>query len=72
MPTERELHAIERASEELGLATWYRSCVGPILHLEEDDFPSCCGGNCEPCNGTLVEVALRARRILGDVPPGTP
>lgn len=61
----REQRAIEEASEELGLASWYRSCVGPLLHLHEDRFPSCCGGQCEPCNQVLTDVALRARRILG-------
>ena len=61
----REQRAIDEASEELGLASWYRSCVGPLLHLHEDRFPSCCGGQCEPCNQVLGEVALLARRRLG-------
>lgn len=56
--------AIEQASDELGLPIWYRSCVAPILALDPARHPSCCGGECEPCNDVLVAVALRARRII--------
>ncbi|MBC7173349.1 MAG: hypothetical protein H5U40_13000 [Polyangiaceae bacterium] len=62
--------AIDRASEELGLASWYRACVEPLMRLDESRFPSCCGAGCEPCNATLAEVALRARQILANVESG--
>ena len=58
------LVAIDEASEEVGLPSWYRSCVLPLMKVDEDRMPSCCGAGCEPCNETLVEVALRARRRL--------
>jgi hypothetical protein len=58
----RLLAAIAEASDEVGLASHYRSCVLPLMKLDEDRMPSCCGAGCEPCNETLVEVALRARR----------
>jgi hypothetical protein len=56
--------AIDRASDEVGLEIWYRSCAEPLIALDDAQFPSCCGANCEPCSLTLIEVALRARRIL--------
>jgi hypothetical protein len=60
----RMLEAIAEASDEVGLPSWYRSCVLPLMKVDEDRMPSCCGAGCEPCNETLVEVALRARRRL--------
>jgi hypothetical protein len=56
--------AIDEASDEVGLEIWYRSCAEPLIELDDADFPSCCGANCEPCSLTLIEVALRARVIL--------
>jgi hypothetical protein len=56
--------AVDEASEEVGLATWYRSSVMPLMKLPESQFPECCGGGCEPCASTLTEVAVRARRKL--------
>lgn len=57
--------AIEEASDEVGLDVWYRSCVEPLIGLADDRMPSCCGAGCEPCSMTLIEVAVRARRLLG-------
>lgn len=64
MLSERQRAAIARASDELGLPTWYRSSVSPLLNLDPDRMPSCCGGGCEPCADTLIAVAERAREIL--------
>lgn len=66
MLTEREKAAIAKASDELGLAEWYRASVNPLLHAEEDRMPSCCGAGCEPCADTLIAVAERAREILAE------
>jgi len=51
--------ALNAASDEMGLQAWYRDCVRPLLRMPEEQWPSCCGGGCEPCNQLLVEVARR-------------
>lgn len=56
--------AIDAASEQVGLDPWYRSCVEPLIGLEDSRMPRCCGSGCEPCSTTLIEVAVRARRLL--------
>lgn len=68
MPDDRddELEiALTAASDEFGLQPWYRDCVRPLLRMPESQWPSCCGGMCEPCNQVLVSVARRVRAILG-------
>ncbi len=57
--------ALTAASDEMGLQTWYRDCVRPLLRMPETQWPQCCGSSCEPCNQTLVEVARRTRARLG-------
>lgn len=59
--------ALAEASDELGLQPWYRDCVRPLLRMNEESWPSCCAGNCEPCNQVLVEVARRVRAKLAKV-----
>jgi hypothetical protein len=64
--------ALQRASDELGLATYYRDCVRPLLAQPREQWPTCCGGGCEPCNQILVMVADRVAAILsldGQSPP---
>jgi hypothetical protein len=56
--------ALQEASEEHGLAEWYRPCVLPLLTLERDRWPQCCGGQCEPCAVTLVTVATRVLALM--------
>ncbi len=56
--------ALEQASDELGLAPWYRDCVRPLLRQPREGWPRCCGGACEPCNQLLVNVAERALVLL--------
>lgn len=60
----RMLAAIAEASEEVGLDTWYRACVEPLMALAPSSYPRCCGSGCEPCSETLIEVAVRAKRLL--------
>jgi hypothetical protein len=57
--------ALERASDELGLPSYYRSCVRPLLRNPEGRWPRCCGGSCEPCAETLIQVALQVLKELG-------
>ncbi|MBN9159556.1 MAG: hypothetical protein BGO98_01390 [Myxococcales bacterium 68-20] len=57
--------ALEQASNELGLETWYRDCVRPLIRSGPAGYPGCCGGGCEPCNQILVQVAERVLEILG-------
>lgn len=56
--------ALQRASEENGLAEWYRDCVRPLLRTGPEGWPRCCGGGCEPCNEQLIRVARRTRELL--------
>jgi hypothetical protein len=58
--------ALAQASDELGLQTWYRDCVRPLLRMDPERWPQCCGGNCEPCNQLLVSVAKRVKELLGE------
>jgi hypothetical protein len=57
--------ALTRASEELGLPSYYRSLVRTLLRDPEGRWPRCCGGGCEPCSQTLVQVAARTLELLG-------
>jgi hypothetical protein len=61
--------ALTQASEELGLQEWYRSCVKPLLAQPREQWPTCCGGVCEPCNGRLVMVAERTLELVSTREP---
>jgi hypothetical protein len=65
MTDEAREAALQQASDELGLASYYRDCVKPILRAPREQWPSCCAGNCEPCNALLVSVAERTLSLLG-------
>jgi hypothetical protein len=56
--------ALVQASEEVGLQDYYRDMVRPLLRMPREQWPSCCGGGCEPCAQTLVAVAERVRSLL--------
>jgi hypothetical protein len=57
--------ALEKASDELGLESYYRDCVRPLLGQPREQWPTCCGGSCEPCSQILVLVADRVHTLLG-------
>ena len=57
--------ALVAASEEHGLASYYRDCVRPLLHMPRTQWPRCCGGGCEPCAETLIAVAHSVQERLG-------
>lgn len=57
--------ALAKASDELGLESYYRDCVRPLLHQPREQWPTCCGGTCEPCSQILVLVADRVQTLLG-------
>lgn len=57
--------ALAKASDELGLASYYRDCVRPLLNQPREQWPTCCGGTCEPCSQILVLVADRVQTLLG-------
>jgi hypothetical protein len=61
-----------QASEEVGLQDYYRDMVRPLLRMPRTQWPSCCGGGCEPCAQTLVAVAERVATLLGEPPAGLP
>jgi hypothetical protein len=58
--------ALVQASEEVGLQDYYRDMVRPLLRMPRTQWPSCCGGGCEPCAQTLCAVAERVNQLLGD------
>ncbi len=57
--------ALTKASDELGLESYYRDCVRPLLGQPREQWPTCCGGTCEPCSQILVLVADRVQTLLG-------
>jgi hypothetical protein len=59
-------HVLDQASDELGLQSYYRDLVRPIIKLPRKQWPECCGGNCEPCAQVLVAVAQRVQELLAD------
>lgn len=56
--------ALTEVSDAMGLQTYYRDCVRPLLGMPETQWPQCCGGSCEPCNELLVRVARVVRKRL--------
>ena len=56
--------ALVQASEELGLQDYYRDMVRPLLRMPRTQWPSCCGGGCEPCAQLLVAVAERVQSLM--------
>lgn len=66
LPRTPELErALAAASDEVGLADYYRDCVRPLLGVPAAGWPRCCGGQCEPCAESLCAVARRVHAILG-------
>ncbi|HEY2517771.1 MAG TPA: hypothetical protein VGI39_43175 [Polyangiaceae bacterium] len=59
---------LAKVSDEFGLQSYYRDCVRPLLRMPESQWPTCCGGGCEPCNQLLVKVAERVRAQVGVLP----
>ena len=60
--------ALAQASEESGLADYFRPLVLPLFNMPLSQWPGCCAGNCLPCAQTLVAVALRTYGLLGQEP----
>jgi hypothetical protein len=56
---------LDAACEEEGLPRYYRACVKPLLRDPNGRWPRCCGGGCEPCASTLINVAVRVLNALG-------
>jgi hypothetical protein len=56
---------LERASDEVGLQSYYRVCVRPLFGMPRTQWPTCCGRGCEPCSQTLIAVAERVYELLG-------
>lgn len=57
--------ALAQAADDFRLASYYRDNVRPLLRQPREQWPTCCGGTCEPCNQTLVLVADRVLALLG-------
>jgi hypothetical protein len=57
--------AFMQASDEAGLADYFRPLVLPLFNMPFTQWPGCCAGNCLPCAQTLVAVALKTYSLLG-------
>ena len=57
--------ALNLASDECGLESYYRDIVRPLLRDGPERYPRCCGGGCEPCAELLIRVAQRTLQLLG-------
>lgn len=57
--------ALARASDEVGLPDYYRSCVHPLFMMPVTQWPLCCAGSCDPCAQKLVAVAARVCELVG-------
>jgi len=67
LPRTPELEAaLAQASDEVGLQSYYRDCVRPLLG--GTDWPRCCSGACEPCAEMLIRVAKRVHELIGFAP----
>ena len=55
---------LEQASRELGLQPYYADCVRPLLSMPISQWPTCCGGGCEPCSQILIAVAQRMCEMM--------
>jgi hypothetical protein len=64
--------ALQRAGEELELPSYYRSCVRPLLTMPITQWPTCCGGSCDPCTQRLTAVADRVCELLDVSPTSLP
>lgn len=62
--------AIAAALEENQLPEVYRQSVRELLEQPEDDWPQCCGSDCDPCVLALQRAAVRARQIAEKRTPG--
>lgn len=56
--------AISQALDENGVDAIYDGVVRRYLHREDDEWRTCCGSCCDPCNLTLARVVDRARDLL--------
>ena len=61
---------LAQASREQGLQDYYSDCVRPLLSMPTTQWPTCCGGGCQPCSQILISVARRVCELL-HVDPAT-
>lgn len=64
--------ALVQASSELGMPDYYAPCVRPLFSMPMQQWPMCCGGGCEPCSQTLINVAVRICELLNFNPDHLP
>lgn len=63
-PPERVAEAVERACREHHLDAQCITAVHAYLDEDEDQWPACCGSDCDPCVQTLASAARRALVLL--------
>lgn len=57
---------VERVCAENKLGPFAANIVEQWIRDEPTNWPSCCGGGCDPCNGKLRAAARRVLRILDE------
>ncbi len=62
--------ALAQAARECGLQNYYIDIVRPLLRLDRPQWPSCCGGGCEPCMSTVRAVADRTLQLIARATAG--
>lgn len=64
-PTPEQIRdAIEQACRETALDAMYIPSIYAYVEQDEDEWPSCCNSQCEPCVLTLGHTARRALVLL--------
>lgn len=58
--------ALTQASDENDLPVHYRDIVRPLLRQPREQWPQCCGSDCEPCVEKLKRVAERTLALMAD------
>ena len=61
----RVAEAVACACREHQLDPSLEGSVHAYLEEDEGEWPSCCGGGCDPCVQTLGSAARRALTLLG-------
>ena len=62
--------ALDKALWENQLDPAYRDMVVDLLDTPADEWPRCCGSDCDPCVVTLSRVVTRVRHLAGTSRPG--
>jgi hypothetical protein len=57
---------IQSALRDNVLSEEYAGLIHQLLEQPAEDWPRCCGSDCDPCVTALARVVLRVRRLQAD------